>query len=174
MKVIAFGASTSPSSINKKLAAYTLGLMENVDGEVLDLRDYTLPIYSEDLEQASGIPAAAQAFFQKITDSDALIISLAEHNGSYTAAYKNLFDWCSRINSKVFQGKPMVLLSTSPGPGGASSVLGAAVNSAPYFNGDLRGNYSVASFYDVYDPEADQITGDDINNELKELVKKLF
>lgn len=174
MKVMAFGASSSSTSINKKLAAYALGLIENVDGEVLDLRDYPLPLYSEDLEKESGIPASAHAFFKKIAESDAIIISLAEHNGSYSAAYKNLFDWCSRIHPKVFQNKPMVLLSTSPGGSGAASVLASAIASAPFFDGDVRGSLSVASFYDVYDLDANRITSDDIVNELSVAVNKLY
>ncbi len=83
----------------------------------------------------------------KIAESEAIIISFAEHNGSYSAAYKNLFDWCSRINPKVFQNKPVVMLVTSPGPGGAGRVL-AATTSAPYFDADLKGSLSIPSFYD--------------------------
>lgn len=73
-------------------------------------------MFSEDKENAIGKPEIAKDFLAKIKNCDALIISFAEHNGSYSVAYKNLFDWCSRINPQVYQGKAMVLLSTSPGP----------------------------------------------------------
>jgi len=86
-----------------------------------------------------------------------LVIGFAEHNGSYTAAYKNLFDWSSRTLQKVYQNKPLVLLATSPGPGGAATVLAAAVNSAPYFDGDVKAHLSVPSFYDNFDMEAGQL-----------------
>mgnify|MGYP001803843157 CR=1 FL=1 len=85
-----------------------------------------MPIYSIDREQASGIPQQAQDFFAKIGSADALLISYAEHNGFYTAAFKNIFDWCSRVDTKVFQDKPMVILSASLGPNGGAIVLKTA------------------------------------------------
>ena len=107
MKIVAFAASSSKKSINKKLAAYASSLLESSHIDLLDLNDYELPLFSEDKESELGKPALAQAFLEKIAGCDALVISFAEHNGSYSAAYKNLFDWCSRINPKVFQNKSM-------------------------------------------------------------------
>ena len=122
MNVIAFAASSSSKSINKKLVTYASTLLTNASVEVIDLNDYELPLFSEDKENEIGKPELAKLFLKKIKDCDALIISFAEHNGTYSVAYKNLFDWCSRINPKVYQGKPMILLSTSPGPGGAGKA----------------------------------------------------
>ncbi|MBE0469785.1 MAG: NAD(P)H-dependent oxidoreductase [Methyloprofundus sp.] len=173
MKVIAFAASSSKQSINKQLATYAASLVENAQLEVLDLNDYELPLFSVDKEQELGKPALAQEFFAKIAASDAVIISFAEHNGSYTAAYKNIFDWCSRINQKIFQGKPIVLLATSPGPGGAASVLAAAVNSAPFFGGELRGYLSVPSFHQNFDVDQGCITNPEIQAQLAIAVKAL-
>lgn len=153
MKLIAFGASSSKSSINKSLASYAASLVSGASVEILDLNDYELPLFSEDVEKEIGQPQAAKDFQAKITEADALIISFAEHNGSYSAAYKNLFDWMSRIDNKVFQNKPAVYLATSPGPGGAASVLQAAELSAPHFGADLRATVSVPNFYDVFELE---------------------
>jgi len=130
MKLLAFAASSSRNSINKQLVTYAAGLVEGASPEVLDLNDYELPLFSVDREKQLGKPDLAKAFLRKIALSDAVIISFAEHNGSYSAAYKNLFDWCSRIGPNVFQDKPMVLLSTSPGARGGASVLAAATASA--------------------------------------------
>ena len=105
-----------------------------------------------------GQPLAAKLFFEKIGSADGVIVSFAEHNGSYSAAYKNLFDWTSRIDQKVFQDKPTVYLATSPGPGGAGSVLASAKGSAQFFGVDLKAAVSVASFYDVFDAESGHIT----------------
>ena len=125
MKILAFAATSSSKSINNKLVRYAASQLEDVSPdeiqtEILDINDYELPLFSEDREIDLGQPQFAKDFLQKITNSDALIISFAEHNGSYTVAYKNIFDWASRINQKVFQNKPMIMLATSPGPGGAS------------------------------------------------------
>ena len=54
-------------------------------------------------------------FLAKLKSANALVISFAEHNGSYSAAYKNLFDWASRINTKVFQNKPTIFLASYQG-----------------------------------------------------------
>lgn len=177
MKVIAFGASSSRTSINKKLATYTANLAATTNSdikvEVLDLNDFELPIFSQDKEIELGQPEAAKAFFDKLGESDAIIISFAEHNGSYTAAYKNLFDWASRINQKVFQSKPMLLLATSPGPGGAASVLAAAVGSAPYFAGDVKASLSIPSFFENFDLENNTVTNHDIRQKLLAAVTNL-
>jgi len=178
MKVLAFAASSSTKSINSKLASYAARMLssqqEGIETEILDINDYELPLFSEDRETRLGKPELAKAFLARIANSDAVIISFAEHNGSYTAAYKNLFDWASRINPKVFQGKPMVLLATSPGPGGASSVLATATASAPYFSGAVKATLSVPSFYENFDSERDQITSKEINEQLRAAVVSLL
>lgn len=173
MKVVAFAASSSSTSINKQLVTYATSLLTDAEVEVLDLNDFDLPSFSEDKEKELEKPEAAQAFHAKLGAADAIVISYAEHNGSYTAAYKNLFDWTSRIDMKVFQHKPAVYLSTSPGPGGAKTVLGAAVASALHFAADLKGFLSVPSFYSNFDQEKGTITNTDINDALKNVMTTL-
>ena len=167
MKILTFGASNTKKSINKALAGFTATLVPGAEIEILDLRDYDLPIFSEDLEKEIGQPPAAKAFFEKIGAADGVIVSFAEHNGSYTAAYKNLFDWASRINQKVFQNKPTVYLATSPGPGGAGSVLASAKGSAQFFGVDLKTAVSVPNFYNVFDAQTGRI---DEPNALADLI----
>lgn len=122
MKILAIGASNSTKSINKALATYTANLVkaqnDNAEVEVLDLNDYEMPIYSPEREQADGVHPLAQAFYNKISEADVIVISYAEYNGSYTSAWKNLFDWTSRHDMKVFQDKPMLALAAW-GHGGA-------------------------------------------------------
>ena len=173
MKLLAFAASSSKTSINKQLVVYASTLLDGAEVEVLDLNDYELPLYSVDKEKELGHPQLAQVFMAKIAANDAIIISFAEHNGSYSAAYKNLFDWCSRINPKVFQDKPLVLLSTSPGPRGAASVLATAVNSAPYFEGHVKASLSVPSFYENFDIELGVLKNQDLNLQLIDAINSL-
>ncbi|MGS0674877.1 NADPH-dependent FMN reductase [Shewanella sp. 0m-4] len=170
MKLLAFAASSSTKSINKQLATYAASLVQGAEVEILDINDYEMPLFSQDREEELGHPELAQQFFAKIGEADAIIISFAEHNGSYTAAYKNLFDWTSRIDMKVFQNKPMLLLATSPGPGGASSVLAAASGSAPYFAADVRATLSVPSFFDNFDMETQVLRNPELVAALKEAV----
>ena len=173
MKVVAFGASSSKNSINRKLAAYAANLIDDAEVDLLDLNDFEMPIFSEDREKENGHPQAAHDFLGRIANADAIIVSFAEHNGSYSAAFKNIFDWCSRVNREVYQGKPMLMLSTSPGARGGAGVLSLAVNSAKYFAGDVKADLSIGSFYDVFDQEKGLIRDESVLNELKTAVSKL-
>lgn len=173
MNILAFAASNSRTSINKVLATYAANLIENAVVDVLDINDYEMPIFSEDREEKLGQPEQAVTFLQKMGDADAIIVSYAEHNGGYTAAYKNLFDWTSRISRDVFQQKPVVFLSTSPGPGGAVNVLASAVDSGPHFAADIRASVSVPSFYENFDLETNSVTNPEIQLKLQSAVSLL-
>lgn len=173
MKLLAFAASNSKTSINKQLVIYAATFLEGAEVEVLDLNDYELPLFSVDKEQELGHPELAKDFMSKISASDAVMISFAEHNGSYSAAYKNLFDWCSRISQKVFQDKPMVMLSTSPGARGGASVLAAATGSAPFFADHVRASVSIPSFYENFDVERGTLRNQSQRAKLAEAVGRL-
>jgi chromate reductase, NAD(P)H dehydrogenase (quinone) len=173
MKVLALAASNSENSINKKLATYAASKLVDAEVEVLDINDFEMPIYSIQREVTLGKPKLAQAFYDKITECDVIIISFAEHNGSYTAAYKNLFDWTSRIDIKVYQDKPMLMLATSPGPSGAKSVLASALSSAIYFAANVKGSLSIPNFFDNFDIETNQINNEMLEAELLAQLGKL-
>lgn len=168
-KIIAFGASSSKTSINKQLATYAANQFENALVEILDLNDYEMPIFSSNREQETGIPQLAQNFYTKLGTADLIIISFAEHNGAYTAAFKNIFDWVSRINAKTFREKPMLLLSTSPGPRGGSTVLEIAKNRFPFQGAVVKGSFSLPSFYENFD-ETNGIINDELKNQLLAIV----
>lgn len=173
MKILAFAASNSATSINKALAEFAATLVPLAEIEILDLRDFDLPLYSVDLETEIGIPPAAKRFLDRIGAADAIIVSFAEHNGSYIAAYKNLFDWASRLDQRVFQGKPALYLSTSPGPGGAASVLAQAKGSARFFGAELKAAVSVGSFHQVFDLTSGRVTDPAILAKLTEAAEAL-
>lgn len=170
-KIIAFGASSSSTSINKQLATYAAFLFENCSVEILDLNDYELPLFSVDKEKANGIPSLAYDFYNQLGTADLIIISFAEHNGAYSAAFKNTFDWISRINGKTFQEKPMLLLATSPGARGGSSVLEIAKNRFPYQGGIVKGSFSLPSFNDNFNDG--KISNPDLDSELRKLVQSI-
>ncbi|TDG12686.1 NADPH-dependent oxidoreductase [Seongchinamella unica] len=151
MKIVAFAASNSSQSINRALASYAAHLVPEAEVDLLDLNDFEMPIFSEDRERESGQPPAAGAFLARIAAADALVISYAEHNGSFSVAYKNVVDWASRISRKVFQQKPTLMLAASPGAGGAASVLALAERSAPSMGAEVTGTVSVPRFHDHFD-----------------------
>lgn len=171
-KIIAFGASSSKSSINKQLATYTANQFQNASIEILDLNDYEMPVYSVDKEKENGIHKLATDFYAKIGSADLLVISFAEHNGNFSAAFKNVLDWTSRINAKTFQEKEMLLLATSPGARGGSSVLDIATKRFPFQGGIVKGSFSLPSFNDNFDTEKG-ITNEDLKKQLAEIIKAI-
>ncbi len=54
-KVLAFGASNSKHSINKRFAVFAANSLANVEMHIADLNDYELPLYSVDLQREQGI-----------------------------------------------------------------------------------------------------------------------
>lgn len=171
-KILVFAATNSTQSINKRLARHAAHVLQNelaapVEIEVIDLNDYEMPIYSPERERA-GIPQLAQDFYDKIGASDGLIISLAEHNGTYTAAFKNIFDWASRISVKVFQDKPTLLLATSMGGRGGQSVMAAAVRGLPHFGATITSSFRFGPFSEHFDTNEDRLSTPALAAELRE------
>ncbi|WP_044207336.1 NADPH-dependent FMN reductase [Flammeovirga sp. OC4] len=158
--IVVFGASNSRNSINQQLAQWAGQQLEGAQVKVLDLNDYEMPIYGIDKELASGIPAEATQFLKDIEEADALVISFAEHNGNYSAAYKNIFDWASRADRSVYKNKPTFVMSTSPGPGGAGSVINIAKGSLPYAGADVKGSFSLPSFGQNFSAEEGIVEGE--------------
>ena len=152
-KIISFGASNSSKSINRVLAHYASNELKNVDFELLDLNDYEMPIYSADREAESGIPKLAHQFKALLESSDGIMVSFAEHNGAYSVAYKNIYDWVSRIESNVWGNRPMFLMATSPGGYGGKSVLAMAKARYERANEKLILDYSLPSFYENFSNE---------------------
>ena len=178
MKILAFGASSSTASINKKIAAYAAnllaGMLEEANVEVLDLNDYEMPLFSEDKEREIGQPEEAHRFLKKIREADALIISFAEHNGSYSVAYKNILDWASRVEPKVYQDTPTVVLATSPGSRGGAGVLAAAVAGLPRFKADIKASLSIPNFEENFDASEMVLRNTVLKQDLSDVVSKLL
>ena len=145
-KIVAFGASSSKKSINQQLAVWAVSQMNGVEAEVLDLNDFEMPIYSIDRENENGIPQLAIDFREVIEGADGVLISFAEHNGNYSAAFKNIYDWFSRIERPIWANKPVFLMATSPGGRGGKGVLGIAQNSFPHHGATVTGAFSLPSF----------------------------
>ena len=146
-KIIAFGASNSRNSINKTLATFASSQLKEVDVKILDLNDFEMPIFSIDRENENGIHDLALQFKQEILDADGIIISFAEHNSAYSTAFKNIYDWVSRMAPDVWEGKPMFLAATSPGGWGGKSVLKIAYERFSRGNKNTIVTFSLPEFY---------------------------
>ncbi|WP_431160827.1 NADPH-dependent FMN reductase [Flagellimonas beolgyonensis] len=169
-KIITITGSNSQKSINKSLLAYTTGLLEDVEVVPIDLNDYVLPIYGADFETENGIPTAIKRLDELFDTADGFMVSLAEHNGSYAAVFKNTLDWLSRVNIKVWREKPMLLMATSPGGRGGASVLQAASTYFPFMGARITDTFSLPSFHDNF--REGKVIEDNLRKELEDKTAK--
>jgi len=165
--IITLGGSSSKNSINKQLAEYVGSTLKGVEVTNLDLNDYQLPLYSIDIENEEGFPKDLKELNQHVEEANGIVLSLAEHNGAYSAAFKNAFDWLSRIDGKVWRNKPMLLLSTSPGARGGQSVMDLALSRFPFNGGNIVGSMTFPSFNENFKDGA--IANDELKFKLGEL-----
>lgn len=121
-KILAFAGSTRTDSFNKKLVKIAAAGAEAAGARVtfVDLRDYAMPLYDEDLEKRDGLPIAARQFKDVMLANDGLLIASPEYNSSLSAVLKNAIDWASRpapgeAPLGCFDGKVASLMSASPG-----------------------------------------------------------
>ena len=121
-KLLAFAGSARKDSINKKLLRSAAAVVEAAGGEVteIDLRDYPMPIYDGDLEQAEGLPENAVRLYSLMRQHSGLLLACPEYNSSITPLLKNTIDWVSRPREgdpplAAFAGKVAGLMSASPG-----------------------------------------------------------
>ncbi len=122
VKLIAFGGSLRKDSYNKKLARVAADFARAAGAEVteIDLKQWQLPIYDGDLEDAEGIPKKALELRELMKSHDGYIISSPEYNSSISAVLKNTIDWASRPREGepglvCFKGKTAALFAASPG-----------------------------------------------------------
>ncbi|MBO6186011.1 MAG: NAD(P)H-dependent oxidoreductase [Chryseobacterium sp.] len=174
MKILAIAGSNSDTSINKQLVSYAASLIENAEVEIVDMNDFEMPIYKHQREVESGVPQEAKNLAEKIDAADMLLVSLAEHNGTYSTAFKNVFDWTSRIKGrKVWNDIPMFLMATATGPRGGLGVLEAASKRFPLHAGNIVETFTLPHFNDNFDKENQKISNEEKNSELTEKIAKI-
>ncbi len=170
MKILAFAGSTSSTSRNRELVKFVLKSFTSDEINFIDLNDYEMPIFSVDREK-KGYPEEAQKFLKDVESCDVIICSLAEHNRIYTAAFKNVYDWASRIEVKVWQEKPMFLMTTSPGGYGGGNVMEHAKKYFPQFGADIRETFSLPKFDENFDRQKVEITNPELADALREKIE---
>jgi NAD(P)H-dependent FMN reductase len=116
--------------LNKKLVQLAIPAAEQAGAEVtcIDLKDFPLPVFDEDIETAEGHPEAAKKLKDLFRAHDGLLISAPEYNSSISGALKNAIDWISRPEEgrpplDCFDGKVAGLLSAAAGGLGGMRAL---------------------------------------------------
>jgi chromate reductase len=178
MKILAIPATNSRNGLNRQIVDHAARLVESgdlgvrADVDVLDLNEYEMPIYSVE-RQRDGFPEPAQRFLDEIGSADGLVVSFAEHNGSYSVAWKNVYDWASRIDRQVYQGRRVAMFSTSPGARGGRGVLEHATLVAPFSGADVVGSLSIPRFAENFDRDAGELTDPDLRSRFAEILTAL-
>lgn len=121
-RILAFSGSGRKQSWNQMLvrAAAAGATAADADVSVINLADFDLPLFDEDLEAGQGTPDSASRLKQLFLEHDGLLISAPEYNSSITPLLKNAIDWVSRPvkgepRLAAYQGKVAALMATSPG-----------------------------------------------------------
>jgi NAD(P)H-dependent FMN reductase len=121
-KILAFAGSTRTGSFNKKLVKIAAaGAIEaGADVTIIDLRDFQMPLYDEDLEKQEGLSTSVRTLKDLMLAHQGLLISSPEYNSSVSGVLKNTIDWVSRqsegeIPLACFKDKVVGLMSASPG-----------------------------------------------------------
>jgi NAD(P)H-dependent FMN reductase len=117
------------------------------------------------------MPENATKLNDIIKSADGFVISLAEHNGSFSAAFKNTTDWLSRIDVKVWNGKPMLLMASSPGKRGGKSVLETAKTIYPHAGANIIADFSLPSFHENFSQEG--IADADLKESLEQKIQAM-
>jgi NAD(P)H-dependent FMN reductase len=122
-KILAFAGSSRKNSFNKKLLTIAANGCEKAGAEVtvIDLADYPMPIFNQDLESEKGMPEKAHEFKKLLIEHDGFLIASPEYNSAFSPLLKNAIDWASRAESKdepplvAYKGKVAAIMAASPG-----------------------------------------------------------
>jgi chromate reductase len=169
--IIAFSGSNSSISINSQVLN---SIAKTEDGiEVIQLTDYEIPMYSMDLELSTGIPTDIIALQDRMMAADAIIMTTPEHNSLMPAFFKNILDWLSRTGVKYLENKPVIVMSVSPGNGGAKNAGDFVQRIIGYAGADVVGRLVVPRFGETFDADKQEIVDPALLEELNGYLAKL-
>lgn len=180
-KIATFAGSNSLQSINQQLVSYSTSILAEHGSTLLNLIKYPLPVFSLDDFKDKGVPENSANLYAELAKHDAYIIAIPENNRSVSAVFKNTMDWLSVTAKRdnphvvnVFNGKPVLLLSASPGPAGGATALEHAEAMVTELKGKVFGKFSLGNFYGnvKVDEKGFQITNETIRHELLQLITK--
>jgi NAD(P)H-dependent FMN reductase len=130
MKLQVLVGSTRPSRAADKVVPWVTSraaLHEAFDAEVLDLRDWPLPMFGEHMGSI-GDPSdptysdqVVRRWNRKIAEADAYLVITPEYNHSVPGELKNAID--SVFVSFAFRNKPMAMVGYSSGVGGGIRAI---------------------------------------------------
>ena len=118
--LLGISGSLRAGSYNRKLLSEAMRLFGEAEVTIADIE---MPLYNGDVEDASGVPDAAQRLSDQIKAADGILISSPEYNKTIPGGLKNALDWVSRTKGGPWAGKPVALMSAAAGRTGGETGL---------------------------------------------------
>jgi chromate reductase len=117
-KILGFAGSLRKGAYSRMvLNAAKLLAPDGIEVEIFDLEG--IPVYNQDRENEPA--ARLTEFKERIAKADAVLIVTPEYNYSVPGVLKNALDAASRpYGTSPFAGKPVAIISNSPGQFGGS------------------------------------------------------
>ncbi|MGJ8528673.1 NADPH-dependent FMN reductase [Maritalea sp.] len=115
-KILAISGSIRKGSYNEQLAQLVVKRLieKGADAEYIDLGNYPMPIFDEDLESQHH-PKCALELAKRFAQADAIFIATPEYNGSLSPLLKNTIDWLTRQKQGAFSKATFGLGAASTG-----------------------------------------------------------
>jgi len=169
--LLAISGSLRAGSFNRKLLAEAQRLFGPATVTTADL---VMPLYDGDVEDATGVPEAAQTLADQIKAADGVFLSSPEYNKTIPGGLKNALDWVSRTKGGPWAGKPVALMSAAAGRTGGETGLYSIRHAMAAFRPRLVPAPAVmlASAGDAFD-DAGQLTNDRYVAALTDLMASL-
>ena len=121
-RILAFAGSVRRESFNRRLLPAAVDGARGAGAEVthIELADYPLPLFDQDMEERDGLPANARKLKDLFKAHHGLLLACPEYNGSITPLMKNTLDWVSRQDGAEsgtvpYKRKVVGLVSASDG-----------------------------------------------------------
>jgi NAD(P)H-dependent FMN reductase len=123
VRVIAISGSLREGSYTTMAVQTALRGVESVGatGQLLDLRDYTLPLVTGHHQELAAYPDVAR-LREQVQQSDGVILGTPEYHSSVSGVLKNALDL---MGFEEFEGKMIGLVGVSAGSMGAIDAVNA-------------------------------------------------
>ncbi len=173
--IICFVGSNSSKSINVQLVKSLLKHnMQNQTVEYIDIREWQLPIFSQDIETNEGYPKHIKELAEKIKNATHVLVGTNEHNAALSAFFKNILDWLSRYDKLVLEDKKYFVVSTSEGARGALSANEYAQSFFHKFKAKEVLSFAFPNFSKNFSIENQVVVSDELNNKFNDIVKEFI
>jgi len=171
-KILIFSGSNNSQSINRALVKYAETKLKDHDNKYVELTELDVPMFGLDYEAQNGLPDSIKHLRALFLNADAFMFSSPEHNGSIPAFLKNILDWISRADDgSIFNDKPVMVLTTSPGPRAGSSCREHLVSIIPFRGAKEVFSFGLPSFNDNFDNNSHKIKTESFDSELSNICK---